>query len=333
MKNSNFDFEPICKISIKNIIFNTKYVLDCLNNEKLIAVVKSNAYGHGLEICPYIEKYCYAFAVSRWQEVVSLRYLGITKPIIILLPLNIDIVKTLSKYNVIFCCHSYEYAKMLVQLKTREKINVNIKIDSGMNRLGFTNLDEFESSLKVLSQCKNINLVGLYSHFAKGESFENCQVQYDKFKGFESLSYKYFQPLRHISASSGLIHKKFNLDAVRVGLMLYGYMPNGDRGILKPAMKIFAKSICNKAFSKNDHCLYDFEVSGGEYSLVNYGYADGLGRNFFPNRCMDLSFIKRNKQGVIMDDAQDLASLYNTIPYEILVNCSKRIKREYIGLI
>lgn len=79
MINKDFNFEPVCQVSVKNVIHNVKYVLDNLNGEKLIAVVKSNAYGHGLKLCPFIEKYVDCFAVSRWQEALSLRYMGVSK--------------------------------------------------------------------------------------------------------------------------------------------------------------------------------------------------------------------------------------------------------------
>ncbi len=331
MINKDFNFEPVCQVSVKNVIYNVKYVLDNLNGEKLIAVVKSNAYGHGLKLCPFIEKYVDCFAVSRWQEALSLRYMGVSKPIMLLIPQSLSVVKSLNKHNVSFCCYSYNYALALSKLKLSLPIKVNLAVDTGMNRLGFDCFDQFESALKLLSGKKNIELLGLYSHFSKGDSLKLCQKQFSKFLQFEKISRKYYSPFEHICASSGFAHKKFNLNAVRIGLMLYGYMPNGKQNVLKPALKIVANSICEKTFDFGDKCLYNFNVEKGVYSLVNLGYADGLDRNYKPKRCMDLSF-EKGKGKIVIDNLLKLCKINNTIPYEILANISPRIKREYVDI-
>lgn len=331
MIDKDFSFEPVAEINLNALKRNLTFVKDNLGREKLFCVVKADGYGHGIEIAKYMDKYADGFAVSKVDEGVKLRYLGISKPIILLTVQGYKEIKLAINYNLILPCESVEYLIFLLQNFSGE-IYLNLKVDTGMNRIGFTDLNKFESALKIIAKNKNIRLCGVYSHFFNASCSKTTKSQYALFEKFLSLYDKYFDGDRHISASGGFLQKKYNLDAVRIGLLLYGYAPSGFRAEVFPVMKIITNEVKRKSFLSKDKCLYNFEVDSGEYSLVNYGYADGLGRNSLPKRCMDICYEKSDDgKVVIMQDAKALAEKYNTIPYEILVSSSRRIKKVYIG--
>lgn len=332
MIKNDYCYEPVAEINLKNLYHNISFIKDNLDKkQKLICVVKSDAYGHGIEIAKYMEKYADAFAVSKVAEGVKLRYLGITKPIIMLTVIGSDDVCVAINYNITILVENLNYLNFLLSNFNRE-ILVNLKVDSGMRRLGFDDLNYFETALKTIAKSKKVRLCGVYSHFFNSSSYRDCKMQFKEFYKYLTLFDKFFDGDRHISASGGFLHKKFNLDAVRIGILLYGYSPNGENLPIKPIMKIYAESIKDSAFLSGEKCLYNCDVKSGDYSLVNYGYADGLFRNGNPNRCMDLSLVKSNGgKAVIFDDANYLAKKNNTIPYEILVNSTKRIKKIYLG--
>lgn len=331
MIDKDFSFEPVAEIHLNALKRNLTFVKDNLCGEKLFCVVKADGYGHGIEIAKYMDKYADGFAVSKVDEGIKLRFLGISKPILLLTVQGYKEIKLAINYNLILPCESVEYLTFLLE-NFNSEIYLNLKVDTGMNRLGFCDLDKFESALKIIAKSKNIRLCGVYSHFFNASSLKTTRSQYVLFDKFLKLYDKYFDGDRHISASGGFLQKKYNLDAVRIGLLLYGYVPSGFRAEVFPVMKILTNEVKRKSFLAGDKCLYNFDIESGEYSLINYGYADGLGRNSSPKRCMDICYEKSNGgKVVIMQDANILANKYDTIPYEILVGSARRIKKVYIG--
>lgn len=318
-------------------------------------MVKADAYNHGIAVALYIEKAVDCFGVSSSQEGEYLRRLGIKKPIKVVGFVASECHKaaTFSLLPVVG-----DIACLEELAKTKEDFAIDLKIDSGMNRIGLKSEKEIESAIKIIKENKNINLVGIASHFAVTD-YENMLIQAERFDKScaiveDALGAKY----KNIAASSALLHgERFLYDEVRVGIALYGYMPTETNELaLQRAMSVTVPIISMKMIKKGEKIGY-----GGLYvaekdvkiGIIRGGYFDGIARNakgmsafvngektfLVGNICMDLSFVMlegiRAKVGdevVILSDANDayeMARHCNTIPYEIMTSFKGRIKRMF----
>ena len=158
---------------------------------KKMAVVKANAYGHGaVEISKAIDENTDFFAVSNIDEAIQIRNGGINKPILILgytPPRSMDLI---AEHDVTQTVFSYEYGKMLAEAaeSLNKKIKVHIKIDTGMNRLGFSVQNEEEKKasivkIKELSKERFLEFEGIFTHFAVADEPEDpfTKTQFDRF--------------------------------------------------------------------------------------------------------------------------------------------------------
>lgn len=305
-----------------------------LKGVKYCAVVKSDAYGHGIsQTSDAIEPLVDFFAVSFLEEGIQLRYSGIKKPVLILLPLKNGEMETATRYGLSVTVDSVEKAKFISEKRLNAK--VHIAVNTGMNRLGIDCVEQLKIISLLLKRNPLCRVEGIFSHFYS-EDIDLCFKQYKKFCKFCSVIKRTnSNVIRHICASNCLnLDKKYQLDMVRVGVAMYGYSPS-SRVKTTPAMKIYAEKIVDRTIKKNENVLYGEYVlqKDEKVSIIKYGYADGAFREelcSLNNRCMDLSCVKQGKNStVVLDDAERIARLYGTIPYEILVSFSKRSKKIY----
>lgn len=301
---------------------------------KYCVVVKSDAYGHGIsQTSVTIEPIVDFYAVSFLEEGIQLRYSGIKKPILILLPLKNSEMETAVRYDLSVTVDSVEKAKFISEQKLNAKIH--IAVNTGMNRIGIDCVEQLKIISMLLAKNPFCKIEGIFSHFYSSNE-KTCFRQYKKFCKFCSVVKK-FNPevIRHICASNCLyLDKKYQLDMVRVGIATYGYSPS-KKVKTYPAMKIYAEKIVDRVVRTNENILYGEYVlqKNEKVSIIKYGYADGAfrdGRLTLNNRCMDLSCVKQDKNStLVLDDAERIARLYGTIPYEILVSFSRRSKKIY----
>jgi alanine racemase len=204
---------------------------------KMMAVVKSNAYGHNLtEFALEQEKLGVDYlAVDSAVEGVALRKSGVKIPILVLgytLPAMIPVAL---KNNLEITVSSFDYFKEIKKLKLAKPLKIHIKVDTGMHRHGF----QIEDMKKVINEIKKLDnrpvhqIVGLYTHFAsaKNPAFPHyTKKQMSSFniwrEAFESAGLK---PLVHTSAtSSTILFPETCLDMVRIGIGLYGLWPSPE---------------------------------------------------------------------------------------------------------
>lgn len=202
---------------------------------KLCGVVKSNAYGHGLVgFSQELEKIGVDWlVVDSVVEALRLRKEGIKKPILVLgftLPEMIE--EAISNDISITVSHTY-ILNILAARKSGGKAKVHIKVDSGMNRQGFSEkyLDEV---LETLGKNKDkIEVEGIYTHFAAAknpafpqESLKQIEIFKKWLEAFRSAG---FSPIAHASATSGtILFPQAHFDMVRIGIGLYGYWPSKE---------------------------------------------------------------------------------------------------------
>ncbi len=201
---------------------------------KLWAVVKSNAYGHGLDTFTRLADHygVDGFCVDSVIEGRALRNLGIKKPILILGPTLSPDFHELAKYwDISETISNFEALRDPAFLKFRPPFH--LKIETGMHRQGF-NLDDLQQVIKEIQDSRfkiYESLRGVYSHFAAAnpEHRDFTEQQFKKFQEAVSIIKSQLSNVAltaHISATGGtLLDKKYHLDAVRIGLGLYGYSP------------------------------------------------------------------------------------------------------------
>ena len=265
-------------VEYHSIVKNAKYFKSILGNSKLCAVLKNDAYGHGLvRTAGALVGVADCFAVGNVSDALRIR--AFAKDILVLLPTPSDDVEIAVENGVILTVDSLETLNTVIANTPRgKKARVHVKINSGMNRLGF-DFDELDTLSEYLAETSKITVEGAFSHFY-GSTVEECDRQLAAFlRARDYLAHKLKQPLfSHVANTSAtLLDKKYHLDMVRVGLGLYGY----GAPCLIPAKTVTASVIAVRYVPAGEKVSY-----GGEYitphdtniAVINVGYAQGLPR-------------------------------------------------------
>lgn len=338
----------------------------------LMSVVKADAYGHGAsEIAKAIGDYSDFFAVSNIDEAVQLRNAGINKPVLILGYTPPHSMNLLAEYGITQTVFSYEYGKTLSDAAKAigTKITVHIKIDTGMNRLGFSaqNKEAFDNSvkeIKALSKEEFLEFEGIFTHFAVADEPSNpfTQTQFNRFCDCvsalekEGIQFRF----RHAANSAAIINfPEMKLNMARPGLILYGITTNRPDTIgLKPVMELKTTVSFIHDFKKGDSVSYgQTYVAKRDMKIATLpiGYADGLFRSLSKNLnvvingknapvigriCMDQCMVDVTGLDVKTEDevtifgegksVYELSDSIETIPYEIICDIGKRVPRVYI---
>jgi len=267
-----------------------------------IAVVKADAYAHSNEICApaLAEAGCRLFAVSSVTEAVALRniltkagfpdagitVLGYTPP---------AYEDLLYLYKITQCVYSYEYAKSLSRVLDGE-IDIDIKLDTGMNRLGINARDKDSvktaaDEIMKISKLKNLRIHGMFSHFPVSDeesdvSDEFTRRQYELFTSVddELKSRGLNIGFKHICNSAGALRfPEYALDGVRFGLSLYGYGEGAEKLGLKPVMQLETAVSFVHNIKRGEGVGYGLEFTAErDMSLITIpiGYADGFIRAY-----------------------------------------------------
>ena len=208
-------------------------------NAKMIGVIKTDAYGHGaLPIAWEMEtlSIVHGFAVATVEEAMQLRNANIKKPILILgytFPYSYE---TIIENDI---CPTVFRTDMLHQLddvakSLNKKVNVHIKVDTGMSRIGIYPDDNGLQFVKDALSLENVCVEGIFTHFAKADEKDKAfaDKQYQTFMEFVKQCQSEFQyefPYVHCSNSAGIIDMQYaNQDLVRAGIALYGMWPSDE---------------------------------------------------------------------------------------------------------
>ncbi len=278
------------EIDLDAILFNLQQIKKIVGKKiKIMAVVKADAYGHGLEevaraLSFYNDIY---FGVSSLEEGVKLRNTGIKAPIINLLPPLPEDIREMVHQDITPILVDGELVEVLDKEGKRQGkiLRVHIKVDTGMGRLGIKPHSAVDF-LQRLSKYKNIFVEGIYTHFASSDN----DVEFTKYqlgiflRVLEELKEKGIHiPLRHSANSSAILSlPQSHLDMVRPGLVLYGINPLQNNSVgLRPAMSVKAKVIQAKELPKGHSISYGrtYILSrDSRLAVVGIGYAQGFFR-------------------------------------------------------
>ena len=321
----------------------------------VLAVVKADAYGHGLIPCAKAASEAGAdyLGTALLEEAIAIREAGINAPLLAWLnPPGLDYKKAVS-LNIEIGVSSLA---AFDEVNSIEGAKIHLKVETGMGRNGFS--DEWPELLKRdLSK-----VVGVMMHFARADEPNEAQnkLQIENFEArIAELKAKGINPVRHISNTAAtLSNESAKYDMVRVGLAMYGMSPLGRDHNLRPIMKIRAQLVVVKELPAGHPIGYGATVATKEATkigIVGVGYADGIPRNAvgagvtfngqsapligrvsMDQIAVDLGPNTEAKSGdwvtVIGDnfDIYDWAKACQTITYEITTRISGRIPRTYI---
>jgi alanine racemase len=257
-------------------------------NARIWAVIKANAYGHGVERAARALGGADGFAVLDLQEAARLRTGGVTKPILLLEGFfQPGDLATLHKYALTPVIHNPEQLEILKRGKLEGEIDVYLKVNSGMNRLGFgvEGLRPAYNALRAHPQVKGITLM---THFADADGPGGIRAQLDWFNELvQPLEDEQRAGQRSLANSATLLRFPDALgDWVRPGIMLYGCSPFADQSAaqlgLKPVMTLTSEIIATQHLQAGERVGYGFGYEAvGEMTIgiVACGYADGYPRH------------------------------------------------------
>ena len=284
------------EISFENLHDNFSIVKSLISKDvKVMAMVKANAYGHGLyEISRELLKQGVDYlGVAVLEEGVYLRERGITAPILVLGPINADQIAEFINHDIEITSSSIDKSMDIatVAKEMRKVALVHLKIDTGMERIGvhWYNAERF---IEKSYELESIKIKGIFSHLAKAESDADCTTQQlSRFESvLKSMEKKGLLPdLIHIANSAAIInYKDSHYSMVRPGIMLYGYNPNGylpdvtfSGKKLKPVMTLKTKVSFFKVVPAHTGISYNHTyITSDQTRIVTLpvGYGDGYFR-------------------------------------------------------
>lgn len=350
------------RISSHALKHNLQWIKQKAPNSQVIAVVKANAYGHGVEfVSRVIEKEVDCFGVARLAEALRLRSHGITKPILLLEGFfDEKDLAVIAVNNIQTVVHNAEQLYALQQADLPNKIKVWLKIDTGMHRLGVS-LDEVEDFYTALQHSPNVQQhIGFMSHFARADEphFPYTSLQLTRF--LEAVKNR---GERSISASCGILFwEASHLEWIRPGLIMYGISPNNQKEStqdLKPVMTLVSSLIAVRDLKAGEPVGY-----GGAWTsqrdtkigIVAIGYGDGYPRDmpegtpvFINGRrvpvvgrvSMDMLTVElgANAQDKVGDEVilwgkdlpiEDIAEKSGMLVYELITKLTPRVLTEYV---
>lgn len=350
-------------LSQKNLSHNLSIVKKHCPNQKIIGVIKANAYGHGAVKMAKALSTCGvdALAVCATEEALELLDAKITTPIILLEGFfcQQELPKIIS-LGLIPVIHNTTQVKILTKHKIAGPLNVIIKVDTGMHRLGFS----LKAFAKVCAELENINQVNIFfvmSHFAKADEPQNAKNNL-QLEAFNLVTNQLEAPksMANSAAILGLANSYF--DWVRPGIMLYGSNPllsgkNSDFD-LRPVMRFESEIISIKKIKAKETVGYGGTWQATDDSTIGVvaaGYGDGyprhspngtpvavngqivplVGRVSMDMLSVDLSVLENVKVGDKVELWGDIVSVDEvaeksaTISYELFCSITKRVQRIY----
>jgi len=277
------------RIDLERISANIKHLINLMGTP-VMAVVKADAYGHGLVPVARaaVEAGATALGVALLEEALILREAGITAPILAwLVPPGSDF-KLAVDNDIELAASSIMALEQIGAVKSSRRPRVHLEVDTGMTRGGFLN----EWGKLDAHHVSNIEIVGIFSHFARADEPEQEQNdnQRDRFKEMVATleSFGYTNIIRHLSNSAATLRDKDSrFDMVRAGIAIYGLTPDVDNlGAseslgLKPVMQLRAKLHLVKTVPANSPVGYGataHTTAETKLGVVAMGYADGIPR-------------------------------------------------------
>ena len=342
------------EINLNNIRYNVKKLIERYKGYKYyFGVVKADCYGHNNNkvVNAIIESGCNYLVVATLDEALEIRKNN-KIPILCLGIINPEYIDVCIKNDITITINNYDYLKRINI--DNKNLKVHIKVNTGMNRLGVNNKDEFN---KMYNEIKTrFQLEGIYTHIFYPSDNNTTLKQWEAFENITSDINLKEIPIVHVGASEATeyFEKKSYANGCRLGISMYGLVDYKNIDF-KSTFSLYSEIIqINNVSDATVGYNGAYKVNGNEkIAVVAIGYADGIirkntGRNVYINNkpykivgniCMDMLFIKvddsvkvGDKVVIIkdIDHIKQIAKHLDTITYEVICSIGKRVPRIYI---
>ena len=328
---------------------------------KVMVVVKANGYGHGLLNAAKGLKAANGFAILGLDEALTLRAAGYKQTILMLEGFfSTDELPVISEQGISIVVHSHKQVEILESVNLAKPIAIHLKMNTGMNRLGFKPQD-FESVLARLKVCKNVAGITLMEHFATADELLGIAKPLAVFK---QATQAHQHPQSLANSAALLRFPEAHADWVRAGIMLYGTSPIAEDSAakfgLKPVMQLTSEIISVQTLEPGESLGYGHRFTATQKTrigVVACGYADGyprhapngtpiavagkmtqtLGRVSMDMLFVDITAIPEAEIGASVEmwgnqvSVDDVAHSAETISYELLCAVAPRVPLKAIA--
>jgi alanine racemase len=330
-------------------------------NSKVMAVVKANGYGHGLLNAAKGLRAADGFAILGLDEALALRAAGFKQTILMLEGFfSADELSAISEQSISIVVHSLKQVEMLESANLTAPISIHLKMNTGMNRLGFKPQD-FELVLSRLKTCQNVANITLMEHFATADESLGIAKPLAVFKQATQVH----QHPQSLANSAALLRfPEAHADWVRAGIMLYGTSPIAEDSAakfnLKPVMQFTSEIISVQTLEAGESLGYGHRFTATQkmrIGVVACGYADGyprhapngtpiavagkmtqtLGRVSMDMLFVDITAIPEAEIGAHVEmwgnqvSVDDVAHSAETISYELLCAVAPRVPLKVVA--
>jgi alanine racemase len=353
---------PACaQIHLASLRHNLDRAKEAAPHSRVIAVIKANAYGHGLEPVAQALAAADAFAVVGLEEAITLRESGCDHRIVLLEGLFEAGDATLAAaYRLDVVVHAAHQLPMLERVPAGRRLDCWLKIDTGMHRLGFTPQHAPEAA-RQLSALAGVGAIRYMTHFARADEPDN-RATTDQLASFNAVPRHAGTECTLANSAAILAWPASHAEWVRPGIMLYGSSPFAGRSAaelaLQPAMTLRSKLIAVQARRRGEPVGY-----GGDWvcerdtciGVVALGYGDGYprharsgtpvlvrgrrvalaGRVSMDMLCVDLGPDTQACAGdevILWGDGlpvDEIAGHSGTIAYELLCGVNRRVRYDF----
>lgn len=288
--NINIHRDSWVEINLESITHNMRQIRENSSCEKILAVVKADAYGHGsIMIAPtLLASGANMLGVASIDEGVDLRQAKIDCEILVLGAVPVWAVESALKYDLTIAIFSLEHldaCKKAFQ-RTGQKPKVHIKLDTGMNRIGVP-FEKAVDFIKTAQSADFIELNGIFTHFANAENREKTHAQIDIWQKIISQVDTKGLDLHVLNTAGSMAYELGGLNMQRAGIAIYGLLPDlPNSGVktldLKPVMSLKAR-VVNIHYANNGEGVsygHTFIANGKrKIATIPLGYADGVPRS------------------------------------------------------
>lgn len=354
--------------AIKHNIAEERKILD--DQTQIFAVVKANAYGHGLlrVAQAVIEAGVTGLCVAILDEALYLRQAGITVPILVLGITEPEEAILASQNDISLAVGSMAWLteyQSVAQTKSLPPLKVHLALDTGMGRIGFTEVTEFQQALATIKQSEFI-FEGLFTHFSTADEKDkqHFDEQVNRWHAFMQVVETRPKYVHVANSATSLWHLKADGNMIRFGAAMYGMNPSGSAlhapYKLQPAASLETTLGFVKQIHTGDKVSYGATYTAKQDEWVGtlaLGYADGYPRRMqgfyvlvegqkceiIGRVCMDQLMIRlpkkypvgtkvtvMGKNGQQQITSTDIAEYAGTINYEIMTQVAERVDRQYL---
>jgi alanine racemase len=339
---------------------------------KIMIMLKAFGYGLGSRELAKVLEYQKAdyFAVAYIDEGIELRNQGVKTPIMVM-NCEWSASNKLIEYDLepeiysIDALDKFLHYSSFFSSSNEKKLSIHLKIDTGMNRLGFKEID-IDVLINTLTKNKHLHVQSVMSHLSASDEKELDYFTHQQASLFEKICNKIEKELsytfiKHLLNTEGIVRfPQYQYDMVRLGIGLFGIEASHslEKDLSFPVL-LKSKVAQVKPVTKNEFVGYSLKgkiKEDSEIAIINIGYADGFYRKYgngntflkindclYPtigNICMDMCMVLLDKNHAVkpgdlveiiydLDSISKLSLAAETIPYEILTSISQRVKRTY----